>query len=101
MEREGKRRKEKERETENGLKISVTFITTHSLVSDDAMLSQFFILTPRGDTIVAKDYRGDVVRGPSSPFLSLSLPLSSTLLSYTLSPLKLSLSFSLCVHRNL
>lgn len=27
------------------------------------MLSQLFILTPRGDTIVSKDYRGDVVRG--------------------------------------
>ena len=29
-------------------------------------ISQFFILTPRGDTIVAKDYRGDVVRGRSA-----------------------------------
>lgn len=27
------------------------------------MISQFFLLTPRGDTIVSKDYRGDVPRG--------------------------------------
>lgn len=32
------------------------------------MISQFFILAPRGDTIVAKDYRGDVVRGTADIF---------------------------------
>ncbi len=32
------------------------------------MISQFFILTPRGDTIVSKDYRGDVARGTSDIF---------------------------------
>ena len=30
------------------------------------MISQFFILTPRGDTVVSKDYRGDCPRGKHS-----------------------------------
>ena len=30
------------------------------------MISQFFILTPRGDTVVSKDYRGDCPRGEHS-----------------------------------
>eukprot|EP00051_Salpingoeca_urceolata_P009630 m.116976 g.116976 ORF g.116976 m.116976 type:complete len:187 (-) comp16390_c0_seq11:2613-3173(-) len=32
------------------------------------MISQFFILSPRGDSIVTKDYRGDVVRGTAEIF---------------------------------
>eukprot|EP00039_Didymoeca_costata_P001126 m.49951 g.49951 ORF g.49951 m.49951 type:complete len:448 (+) comp10641_c0_seq1:128-1471(+) len=32
------------------------------------MISQLFILTPRGDTVVAKDYRGDCPRGTSDIF---------------------------------
>lgn len=32
------------------------------------MISQFFILTPRGDSIVSRDYRGDVVRGTAEIF---------------------------------
>ena len=30
------------------------------------MISQFFILTPRGDTVVSKDYRGDCPRGEAA-----------------------------------
>ena len=30
------------------------------------MISQFFILTPRGDTVVSKDYRGDCPRGAAT-----------------------------------
>lgn len=32
------------------------------------MISQLFILTPRGDTVVSKDYRGDCPRGMSEIF---------------------------------
>ena len=32
------------------------------------MISQFLVLSPRGDTIIAKQYRGDVVRGISEIF---------------------------------
>lgn len=32
------------------------------------MISQFFILTPRGDTVVSKDYRGDCPRGTAEIF---------------------------------
>eukprot|EP00041_Stephanoeca_diplocostata_P004609 m.47741 g.47741 ORF g.47741 m.47741 type:complete len:447 (-) comp15235_c0_seq1:217-1557(-) len=32
------------------------------------MISQFFILTPRGDTVVSKDYRGDCPRGTADIF---------------------------------
>lgn len=39
-----------------------------------AMISQFFILTPRGDTIVSRDYRGDVVRGTSACLILCSCP---------------------------
>ena len=33
-----------------------------------AMLSQFFVLSPRGDTIISKDFRGDCRRAPRRPF---------------------------------
>ena len=33
-----------------------------------APISQFFVLSPRGDTIISKDYRGDVVMGGTDIF---------------------------------
>lgn len=33
-----------------------------------APISQFFILSPRGDTIISKDYRGDSVPGTTDTF---------------------------------
>lgn len=33
-----------------------------------APVSQFFILSPRGDTIISKDYRGDAVAGTTDTF---------------------------------
>ena len=33
-----------------------------------APISQFFILSPRGDTIISKDYRGDAVAGTTDTF---------------------------------
>lgn len=33
-----------------------------------APISQFFILSPRGDTIISKDYRGNVVAGTTDTF---------------------------------
>lgn len=33
-----------------------------------APISQFFILSPRGDTIISKDYRGDSVAGTTDTF---------------------------------
>ena len=32
------------------------------------MLSQFFILSARGDTIIARDFRGDLVKGTNEIF---------------------------------
>ena len=32
------------------------------------MISQFFIVSPRGDTLIFKDYRGDVSRHTSEKF---------------------------------
>eukprot|EP00243_Klebsormidium_subtile_P003398 TRINITY_DN16787_c0_g1_i1.p1 TRINITY_DN16787_c0_g1~~TRINITY_DN16787_c0_g1_i1.p1 ORF type:complete len:445 (-),score=122.88 TRINITY_DN16787_c0_g1_i1:208-1542(-) len=32
------------------------------------MISQFFVLSPRGDTIISRDYRGDVPRGTAEIF---------------------------------
>jgi len=32
------------------------------------MISQFFIVSPRGDTLIFKDYRGDVSRNTSEKF---------------------------------
>ena len=32
------------------------------------MISQFFIVSPRGDTLINKDYRGDVPRTTSETF---------------------------------
>ena len=32
------------------------------------MLSQFFVLSPRGDTIISKDYRGDSPPGAAEAF---------------------------------
>ena len=32
------------------------------------MISQFFIVSPRGDTLILKDYRGDVSRNTSEKF---------------------------------
>ena len=32
------------------------------------MISQFFIMSPRGDTLIFKDYRGDVPRSTTDKF---------------------------------
>ena len=32
------------------------------------MISQFFVVSPRGDTLIFKDYRGDVPRTTSEKF---------------------------------
>eukprot|EP01043_Picozoa_sp_COSAG02_P057196 COSAG02_NODE_6902_length_3297_cov_92.257067_4_plen_93_part_01 len=32
------------------------------------MISQFFVVSPRGDTLIFKDYRGDVSRNTSEKF---------------------------------
>ena len=32
------------------------------------MISQFFVISPRGDTLIFKDYRGDVPRTTSEKF---------------------------------
>ena len=32
------------------------------------MISQFFIVSPRGDTLIFKDYRGDVPRATCDTF---------------------------------
>ena len=37
------------------------------------MISQFFILTPRGDTVVSKDYRGDCPRGAATAATALAI----------------------------
>lgn len=48
-----------------------------------APVSQFFILSPRGDTIISKDYRGDGVAGTTDIFFrkvgSVQAPPSSAL----------------------
>lgn len=33
------------------------------------MLSQFFILSPRGDIIISRDFRGDLAKGTNEIFL--------------------------------
>lgn len=39
-----------------------------------APISQFFILSPRGDTIISKDYRGDAVAGTTDTFFRKASP---------------------------
>lgn len=41
---------------------------TADIAMSIAPVSQFFILSPRGDTIISKDYRGDAVAGTTDIF---------------------------------
>lgn len=41
---------------------------SRELLIEMAAISQFYVLSPRGDTIISKQYRGDVVRGTAEMF---------------------------------
>eukprot|EP00003_Mantamonas_plastica_P030245 TRINITY_DN740_c0_g1_i2.p1 TRINITY_DN740_c0_g1~~TRINITY_DN740_c0_g1_i2.p1 ORF type:complete len:479 (+),score=170.79 TRINITY_DN740_c0_g1_i2:376-1812(+) len=48
--------------------LSLSFLPLSSPNQIPEMLSQFFLMSPRGDTLINKDYRGDIVKGTAEIF---------------------------------